>query len=78
MRNYYVSVFISVQIATSAVSWMIYRTTNHLLGPTAVFFLSMEISALFGAMWANRMWANRMWANQLRASKQTYPTRAMN
>jgi uncharacterized membrane protein YfcA len=54
MRIYYRAVFLPVQIATSLGSWLVYRSTNHLWAPTAVFFLSMEIGAVFGTMWASR------------------------
>jgi hypothetical protein len=54
MWNYYRAVFFPVQIATSLGSWLVYRSTDHLWAPTTVFFLSMEIGAVFGAMWANR------------------------
>ena len=55
MWNYYKRTFIAVQLTTGVVSWMVYRSTNHLLIPTVVFFLSMQISAVFGTMWANRL-----------------------
>jgi hypothetical protein len=54
MWNYYRAVFLPVQIATGLGSWLVYRSTHHLWAPTTVFFLSMEIGAAFGAMWANR------------------------
>lgn len=55
MWDYYKRTFLAVQFATGLVSWMVYRASNHLLAPTAVFFLSMQLSAVFGAMWANRL-----------------------
>jgi hypothetical protein len=55
MWDYYKRTFWAVQLAAGAVSWMVYRATNHLWFPTAVFFVSMQVSAVFGAMWANRL-----------------------
>jgi hypothetical protein len=55
MWNYNRKIFFPVQIATWVVSWLIYRNTNHLWTPTAVFFVSMEISAVFGSLWAKRL-----------------------
>jgi len=58
MWNYNRKILFPVQITTWAASWLIYRITNHLWTPTAVFFLSMEISAVFGALWAKRLREN--------------------
>jgi hypothetical protein len=55
MWHYYKRTFLVVQLATGLVSWMVYRASNHLLAPTAVFFLSMQGNAALGAMWANRL-----------------------
>jgi len=55
MWDYYKRTFLAVQLATGVVSWMVYRASNHLWAPTAVFVISMQTSALFGAMWANRL-----------------------
>jgi hypothetical protein len=55
MWDYYKRTFLAVQLAAGLVSYMVYRDTNHAWMPTAVFFLSMQISAVFGAMWANRL-----------------------
>jgi hypothetical protein len=55
MWNYYKRTFVAVQLLSGLVSWTVYKNTNHLWVPTAVFFLSMQVSALFGAMWANRL-----------------------
>ena len=55
MWDYYRRTFLAVQLAAGGVSWMVYRSTGHQLLPTAMFFLSMQISAVFGAMWANRL-----------------------
>jgi hypothetical protein len=55
MWNYYKRTFLAVQLVTGLVSWMVYRASSHLLAPTAIFVLSMETSAVFGAMWANRL-----------------------
>jgi membrane associated rhomboid family serine protease len=55
MWDYYKRTFLAVQLVTGLVGWMVYRSSNHLWIPTAMFVLSMEISAIFGAMWANRL-----------------------
>ena len=54
MWDYYKKTFLAVQLFSAVVSTMVYRS-SHSLAPAAVFFLSMEVSALFGAMWANRL-----------------------
>lgn len=55
MWDYYKRTFLAVQLAAGVVSWMVFRSTSHSWMPTAVFFVSMQISAVFGAMWANRL-----------------------
>jgi len=52
MWGYYKRTFLAVQLVTGLISWMVYRTSDHSWIPTAIFALSMETSALFGAMWA--------------------------
>jgi hypothetical protein len=64
MLDYYKRTFLAVQLAAGVVSWMVFRSTGHQWLPTAVFFVSMQVSAVFGAMWANRL-RRKM---QLRAS----------
>jgi len=58
MWNYKRRIFLPMQIATWVASWMIYRNTNHLWTPTVVFFLSMEIIAVFGVLWPKRLREN--------------------
>jgi hypothetical protein len=55
MWDYYKRTFVAVQMAALLVSYMVYRNTHHAVVPPLVFFLSMQISAVFGAMWANRL-----------------------
>jgi hypothetical protein len=55
MWDYYKRTSLGVQLATGLVSWMVYRASDHLWTPPAIFALSMEISALFAAMWANQL-----------------------
>jgi hypothetical protein len=55
MWDYYKRTFVVVQLAAVAVSIMVYRNTNHAWFPPAVFFVAMQVSAVFGAMWANRL-----------------------
>jgi hypothetical protein len=55
MWKYYKEAFATVQLATCVVSWTIYQQTNRSLGPAAIFFLSMQVSAVFGIMWASRL-----------------------
>jgi len=55
MWNYYKKTFLAVQFAALLVSWMVYRNTKPLLLPALVFMLSMQVSAVFGAMWAHRL-----------------------
>jgi hypothetical protein len=55
MWKYYKEAFAAVQLATCVVSWTVYQQTHRTFGPTAIFFLSMEVSAVFAVMWANRL-----------------------
>jgi len=55
MWDYYKRTFVIVQIAALLVSYMVYRNSNHAIVPPLVFFLFMQVSAVFGAMWANRL-----------------------
>jgi len=55
MWTYYKKSFVAVQSFSLVVSWMVYRNTTPLLTPAAVFFLSMQASAVLGSMWANRL-----------------------
>jgi hypothetical protein len=55
MWDYYKRTFLAVQLVTGFVSWMVYRASSHLWIPTAIFVLSMETSALLGAMWASEL-----------------------
>ena len=55
MWDFYKRTFAAVQLAALLVSYMVYRNTNHAVVPPIVFFLTMQLSAVFGAMWANRL-----------------------
>jgi hypothetical protein len=55
MWDYYKRTFVMVQVATLAVSYLVYRNSNHAVIPSLVFFTFMQLSAVFGAMWANRL-----------------------
>ncbi len=55
MRKYHKEAIATVQLATCVVSWTIYQQTNRSLGPAAIFLLSMQVSAVFGVMWASRL-----------------------
>jgi hypothetical protein len=55
MWDYYKRTFAMVQFAALLVSYMVYSASNHKIVPSLVFFASMQISAVFGAMWANRL-----------------------
>lgn len=55
MWDYYKKTFLAVHLATGLVSWLMYGASNHSLIPIAIFVLSMETSALFGAMWAGEL-----------------------
>ena len=55
MWSHHKKSFIALQFFSLAVSWMLYRITTPLLTPAAVFFLSMQVSAVLGSMWANRL-----------------------
>ena len=55
MWDYYKRTFLAVQLLAVAVAYLVYRSANHAWLPPLVFFLSMQISAVFGAMWANRL-----------------------
>ena len=55
MWNYYKRTCLAVQVATGLVSWMVYTASNHSWIPTVIFLLSVETSAVFGALWANQL-----------------------
>jgi hypothetical protein len=55
MWKYYKEAFAAVQLATCVVSWTVYQQTHRSWGPTAIFFFSMEVSAVFVVMWASRL-----------------------
>jgi hypothetical protein len=55
MWDYYKRTFVMVQIAILLVGYLAYSATNHSLVVPIVFFATMQVSALFGAMWANRL-----------------------
>jgi hypothetical protein len=55
MWSYYKRTFPAVQLFTLVICWMVFRTSNHQLGPTALFFVTMQASAFLGALWANRL-----------------------
>ena len=54
MWDYYKRTFLAVQLAAGTGSWLVYKSTSHQWVPTAVFFLSMQVSSVFGAMWASQ------------------------
>jgi hypothetical protein len=64
MWDYYKRTFGAVQLATLLVSYMVYRHTNHAIIPPVAFFLTMQISAVFGAMWADRLRRKVLAANR--------------
>jgi len=55
MWSHYKQSFIAVQTFSLVVGWMLYRNTTPLWTPAVVFFLSMQVSSLLGAMWANQL-----------------------
>jgi hypothetical protein len=44
-----------IQLTICMVTLAIYFTLNHLVLLAAVFFAAMQVSAVFGAMWAYRL-----------------------
>jgi hypothetical protein len=64
MWDFYKRTFAAVQLAALLVSYMVYRNTNHAVVPPIVFFLTMQLSAVFGAMWANRLRRKMLAANR--------------
>jgi hypothetical protein len=55
MWEQYKKTFLGVQIlAFGAAAW-VYLGLSHWWGPAAIVFCTMQISAVFGAMWANRI-----------------------
>jgi hypothetical protein len=68
MWNHYKRTFLVVQMAAGWVSYMVYRDTHHAWLPTAIFFVTAQISAVFGAMWTHR----------LRMNMQAHPSRVIN
>lgn len=55
MWDYYKRTFVLVQIVAFLVSYVVYRDVHHAWAPPIVFFLFMQVSAVFGALWANRL-----------------------
>ena len=55
MWDYYKRTFAAVQLVALLGVYLAYTKTNHALLPPVVIFLSMQVSAVFGAMWANRL-----------------------
>jgi hypothetical protein len=55
MWNYYKKTFLAVQLLAGMFGWMVYRSSGQRAVPVLVCVLSMQISAVFGAMWANRL-----------------------
>ena len=64
MWDYYKRTFAAVQLAALLVSYMVYRNTNHAVIPPIVFFLTMQLGAVFGAMWTNRLRRKMQTANR--------------
>ncbi len=64
MWNFYKEVFATVQLATTSIGWAIYQATYERIGPVAIFFVSMQLGALVGSMWAGQL-------------KKSSPTRAL-
>jgi hypothetical protein len=50
--------FFLVQLAAGLLTWIVYRNTRPLWGPSWVFLLSMEASAGLSVMWASRLRRN--------------------
>jgi hypothetical protein len=55
MWDYYRRTLPAVQLVAVAISYMVYQSANRAWIPTMVFFFSMQVSAVLGAMWANRI-----------------------
>ncbi len=55
MWDYYKKTFLVVQLTVLPVCYLAYRNTNHGWLPPVACFLSMQIAAFLGAMWANRL-----------------------
>jgi hypothetical protein len=55
MWDYYKRTFVMVQVAALLVSAMVYTQAGHGVAAPLVFFMAMQVSAVFGAMWANRL-----------------------
>ncbi len=55
MWDYYKRTFVMVQVAALLVSALVYTKASHGLVAPLVFFMAMQVSAVFGAMWANRL-----------------------
>jgi hypothetical protein len=59
MWEHYKRTLPAVQVVIAGVTFLVYRATNHAPLPTAVFFLTMQGGAVFGAAWAARL--KRKW-----------------
>jgi hypothetical protein len=53
--NYYTKTFLPVQLAIGLICCLTYRAAAPDLGPAATVFIVMQVSAVIGAMWANRL-----------------------
>jgi len=47
--------FLLVQLAAGLLTWIVYRNTRPLWGPSWMILLSMEASAGLSLMWARRL-----------------------
>jgi hypothetical protein len=55
MWNFYKEIFATVQLATTSIGWAIYQATYERIGPAAIFFVSMQLGALLGSLWAGQL-----------------------
>ena len=55
VSNYYTRAFFPAQLVIGLICWLTYRAAAPDLGPVATVFIVMQVSAVIGAMWANRL-----------------------
>ncbi len=55
MWDYYKRTFVMVQVLALVVGYLAYSASNHSLVAPIVFIAIMQVSAVFGAMWADRL-----------------------
>jgi hypothetical protein len=65
---YYKRTFLLMQVLIVLIAFQVHRSAQHIWVVTFVFFATMQLGALFGAMWAIRL-KRRFLASSLEVNK---------